>query len=139
MRTVIDKSIGMTARIVVIVLFSLASAWLCALAFVAALNVSLPPTDSGYHQTLTQSLQDPAIWFSVTVNAWLFGIVAIPMVWFASIGKPLFRTLATILGAVLTEILLVTPFFQYWGYFLAPVALLLACAVFWLLAPPRRP
>src|SRR5262247_3871848 len=104
-------------RFFVVLALSLACSWVAAFVFVAVLNATLPSTDSGYGQTLGQTLRDPFVRLVMNEIALISGVVAAPFVAWALRGRSLLRAIPWALGAVLLEIVLVTPAFHYLAWF----------------------
>ena len=90
------------------------AASVCALVFVVMLRFSLPPSDEAYGMPVTQFLTDPFVFFGAVYGAAFLGALSFPFAYFATRNRRLFTSTFFIFGAVIMEILLVTPF-AGWG------------------------
>lgn len=101
----------------------LGAALVCAFAFVVMLRFSLPPTDEAYGAPLSQLFSDPFVFFGAVYGGVFFGLVSFPFAYLAVRKARLAPASLFTFGAVLGEILFVTPFLGWVGLFGAVPAL----------------
>jgi hypothetical protein len=114
-----------------ILTFCMASAFVCAFAFVLLFQRSLPPSDRAYGLPLLRVFSDPLVSGGAVYGAILFGIASFP---FMLIALPKQRYLSgafIVLAVVLCEIVVVTPFFGWFGFIGSMPAFGLAWAYVW--------
>lgn len=107
----------------------LGAAFVCAFAFLVMLRYSLPPTDEAYGAPLSQLFSDPFVFFGAVLGAVFFGLVSFPFAYLAVRKARLAPAALFVFGAVLGEILFVTPFLRWGGLFGAVPALAVALSV----------
>jgi hypothetical protein len=119
----------------------LGAAFVCAFVYVATLRYSLPRTDTAYGASLSQVFSDPFVSVVAAFGAILFGLVAFPFAYFTVRNRRLAPAALFIFGMVLAEILLVTPFWGWFGLFGAlpsfAVALLVCRFSHWRIFTPH--
>jgi hypothetical protein len=113
-----------------VIVLSMLGSYVCALAFIAVLQWSLPPTDGAYRQGLAATLDDPFV--RVTAIGWAnaSGVLVSVVAFFALRGRNLRACFAIALVCVLTEIAVVTPFsggYAFLGTFPALAVALIWC------------
>ena len=89
------------------------AAFVCAFVFVAMLQLSLPPSDGAYGIPFPRIFSDPFVRLITITWAVIFGLISFPFVFFTIRKLRLLTTTLFVFGAVLGEIVLVTPF---WGW-----------------------
>jgi hypothetical protein len=96
----------------------LGAAFVCAFAFVAMLQLSLPPTDLDYGRlSLSGLLADHIMLDESLLGGFIFGCMSFPFAYFSLRDLRLLTTAPFVFGAVLAEIVLITPFFGWPGFF----------------------
>jgi hypothetical protein len=108
---------------------SMLGSYACALAFVAVLQWSLPPTDLAYGQGLSETLRDPFVRDIALSLANASGLLVSVVAFFALRGRSLLPCFAIVLAFVLAEIAVVTHFLG--GAGLPGAFLALAGALIW--------
>jgi hypothetical protein len=113
-------------RALTILALCMGAALVCAVVFVVMLQLSLPPSDLAYGAPLWKVLRDPFVFNIAARTALGVGLISFPFVYFATRKLRLVTSALFIFGAVLVEILLVTPFGGLLGFIGSPFALILA-------------
>jgi hypothetical protein len=86
------------------------AAFVCACVFLCMLWFSLPPDDAAYHAAPLAALTDPFFLSGAILVAVLVGLISFPFVYFTVSGLRLLTTVGFIVGVVLAEIVVITPF-----------------------------
>ncbi len=105
-------------------------AYTCALAYIAVLQWSLPPTDQAFGQDLSETLHDPFVWNTAVWFANAAGLAVWIPAFFAVRGRNLIVCFAVALASAIAEIAVVTPFlgpFAILGALLAITGALIWC------------
>lgn len=113
----------------VLLLVSIAGAFITALAFIVVAQLSLPPTDLAYGQSIAATLRDPFVRTLAGPVAFASGLLASPLLYFCLRRRRLAVTLPIVFGSVLTTVALITPFSRALGFFSAYAALIISCIV----------
>lgn len=113
----------------VLLLVSIAGAFITALAFIVVAQFSLPPTDLAYGQSIATTLRDPFVRTIAGPVAFVSGLLTSPLLYFCLRRRRLAVTLPIVFGSVLTTVALITPFSQSLGFFSAYAALIISCIV----------
>jgi hypothetical protein len=113
-------------RLFQIALLSFAGAVISAALFVAVLQRSLPPTDAAYGQSLISGLWDPFVIGCIVLSATVSALLTIPVAYFCLRGRQILPCAALAFLCVAIEIVVVTPWFGYAGWFGSYAALLAA-------------
>ncbi len=92
---------------------SFALAFALAITWVVMMTLTLPPTDGAYGQT---PFADPLVFPIMSIFASMAAILAYPWLYLALRDRPLPKSLASLAGVVLAEIVLVTPLNAAWGF-----------------------
>jgi hypothetical protein len=103
--------------------------FVCACFFLCMLWFTLPPDDAAYHGPPFAALIDPFFLSGAIVLAVLIGAIAFPIVYFTVRRLRLRTTAGFIVGIVLAEIVIVTPFDRRLGLVGTLPALALALCV----------
>jgi len=117
-------------RIPLVIVLSMLGSYVCALAFIAVLQWSLPPTNEAYGQGLAGTLDDPFVRIIAIGWANASGVLVSVVAFFALRGRNLLACFAIALACVLTEIAVVTHFLGGLGFpgaFIALVGALIWC------------
>jgi hypothetical protein len=120
------------------------AAFMCACVFLFMVWFSLPPSDAAYHSPPFVFLMDPFFVSGMIVAAVFVGLISFPFVYFAVRRLRLLTAAAFILGIVLAEIVVMTPFDRRVGFVGSLPALALALCIVrlsrWrLFRPPASP
>jgi len=106
------------------------------------LKLSLSPSDWAYHQSMSATFADPFVFHGAIDGAVFCGLLSFPFVYYALRTLRLLTAAPFVLGVVLGEILAVTPFVGWFGFFGALPALagaLLVCKFSgWRAFAPKR-
>jgi hypothetical protein len=100
-----------------------------ALAFIAAIQFALPPTDDAYGQGIIATLRDPFVRVVAIPVALLSGLLASPLLFFCLRRRRLAVALPIVFISVILAVAVTTPFSHLLGLFSACAALLLSCIV----------
>jgi hypothetical protein len=90
------------------------AALICAFVFVVMLQFSLPPSDGAYGLPIAKWLSDPFVFFGALYGGAVCGVLSFPFAYFGTLHRRLLTSALFVLGVVITEIVLVTPF-AGWG------------------------
>lgn len=113
-----------------VIVLSMLGSYVCALAFIAVVQWSLPPTDGEYGQGLAATLDDPSVRVIAIGWANVSGVLVSVVAFFALRGRNLLACFAIALACVLTEFAVVTPFLGgigFLGAFFTLVGALIWC------------
>lgn len=113
----------------VLLLVSIAGAFITALAFIVVAQLSLPPTDLAYGQSIAATLRDPFVRTIAGPVAFASSLLTSPLLYFCLRRHRLAVTLPIVFGSVLTTVALITPFSRSLGFFSAYAALVISCIV----------
>lgn len=113
----------------VLLLVSIAGAFITALAFIVVAQLSLPPSDLACGQSIAATLGDPFVRTIAGPVAFASGLLASPLLYFCLRRRRLAVTLPMVFGSVLTTVALITPFSRSLGFFSAYAALIISCIV----------
>ena len=102
-------------------------AFVTAFIFILVIQLTLPPDDLAYGQTIFTTFNDPFVRAVATPVACVSGLLASPLLFFCLRRQRLTLTLPIVFGAVLTAVVLTTPFSQRLGLFCAYAALAGSC------------
>jgi hypothetical protein len=116
-----------------VALFVFAASFLSAMLYVVVLQLTIPPSDSAYGQSLRETFDDPFVRSIATTGAAVFALVVLPFALFCLRDNWLRNGLISA-GVVLVFIAIVTPFSPFFGAFGSPVVaiLILLLLRFWL-------
>lgn len=84
-----------------------------AVTYVVVMTLTLPPSDGAYGQA---PFADPLVFPIMCIGAAVAGVVVCPFYYFALRTRPFFKSLAIVMGVVLAEIMVVTPFDSGLGF-----------------------
>jgi hypothetical protein len=118
-------------RALTIFVFCIVAAFVCAFAFVLLLQRSLPPSDSAYGLPLSRVFSNPFVSGGAVEGAIVFGVTSVPFMYIALPQRRFLKGAFIVFVVVLSEILLVTPFFGWLGLFGSLPAFGLAWAYVW--------
>jgi hypothetical protein len=110
-------------------IFNLLAAFACAVAFVAALHFTLPKSDLAHGVPFLRFLQDPFVLFGILGIGGLSGFVSFFILTLRLKGRPRYRCTLFILGIVLLQLIVFTPFLQYLAWLLSYVTYLVALTI----------
>jgi len=129
-------------RVLKVLALSIGASEVCAFVFVVMLHFSLPPSDSAYGIPPLELFKDPFVSTSAIYGAALSGLFSFPFAYFAVRNRRLLTSALFVFAAVVAEILLVTPFANWWGFLgsfpALAVALLLVGFSQWQLFAPTH-
>src|SRR5450759_2784364 len=91
-------------------LFAMAGAFITAFVFVVVIYLSLPPTDSAYHQGLANTFADPFVFTIASLVAVVSGLLVSPVLYFCLRRKSLSFALPIVFGSTLVAVFTLTPF-----------------------------
>ena len=100
----------------------------CAFVFVAMLELSLPPTDAAYGKGLAIFV-DPFVICGMIFYATIAALIAFPIARFCLKGRRLLTCSLFVVGIVLAEVVVVTPFWG-WGGFVGSFPALIGALLF---------
>src|SRR5258708_23100736 len=106
-----------------------AAAFGCAFVFAAMLQFSLPPTDAAYGKG-SGIFSDPFVLGGLIIWASIAALISFPIAWYCLKRRKLLKCSVFVVGIVLAEIMIVTPFWGWRGFlgsFPALIAALLFC------------
>src|SRR5437773_901302 len=99
-------------RPLLILFICFAASFGCAFVFVAMLQFSLPPTDAAYGKG-SGIFSDPFVLGGLIIWATIAAVIAFPIAWYCLKRRKVLVCSTFVVGIVLAEIMLVTPF---WGW-----------------------
>jgi len=105
------------------------AAFVCACVFLCMVWFSLEPSDAAYHAVPWAALMDPFFLSGAILVAVVIGLISFPFVYFTVRRLRLPTTAAFILGIVLGEIVVMTPFDRRLGFIGSLPALALALCI----------
>jgi hypothetical protein len=108
-------------------LVSLFGAFVTATALIVVIQLSLPPTDLAYGQSIFTPYSDPFVRAIVIPVAAVSGLLASPLLYFCLRRRRLFIALPIIFSSVLAAVVMITPFSQVLGLSSAFGALVVSC------------
>jgi hypothetical protein len=91
-----------------VLLFTVFASYFCATMHLLAIWLSLPPTDTAYHQPLV--FLDPFVWAVALPVSTLIGLVIFPVALYSLWHRDLLRCSFLVLGLASLTILCLTPF-----------------------------
>jgi len=118
-----------THSFAVFMLVGFIGAFVTAFAFIAIIQLTLPPTDGAYGQGIFGTLRDPFVRAIATPVALVSGALASPLLYFCLRRRRLAVALPIVFGSVLVAVAITTPLDQLFGLFSAFAALVVSCIV----------
>jgi hypothetical protein len=115
-------------RVLQVALFVFAASYLSAMLYVVVLQLTLPPSDLAYGQSLRQTFDDPFVRSIALTGATIFALIVLPFALFCLRDNWVRNGLISV-GVVLAFIAAVTPFSRFLGAFGSP-ALAIAVLLF---------
>ena len=110
-------------------LVGLIGAFVTAFAFIAALQLTLPPTDGAYGQGIFTTLDDAFVRAIATAVALVSGALASPLLYFCLRHRRLTVSLPIVFGSVLLAVAVTTPLSKLLGLFSGFAALVVSCII----------
>jgi hypothetical protein len=104
-------------------------AFVTAFTFIAVIQLTLPPTDEAYGQSIFGTLRNPFVRAIATPVALVSGALASPLLYFCLRHRRLVVALPIVFGSVVVAVAVTTPLDQLFGLFSAFVALVVSCIV----------
>lgn len=104
-------------------------AFLTALIFLVVLQLTLPPADEAYGQSVFSTLADPIVIAIATPVALAAGALATPLLYFCLRDRRLSISLPIVFGSVLVAVIVTTPLSPLLGLFSSIAALIISCIV----------
>lgn len=111
--------------------FSMSAAFVCAFTAGYLLQLSLPPSDGAYGIPLSKVYDDQLMLFSTAASALIGGIASLPFMYVAPPQRRFFPGALIVFTAVLAEVVSITPLFGWVGVFGAIPTFLLTWALVW--------
>jgi hypothetical protein len=118
-----------THSFAVFLLVGFVGAFVTAFAFIAVIQLTLPPNDEAYGQGIFRTLRDPFVRSITTTVALISGALATPLLYFCLRHRRLTVALPIVLGSVLVAVAVTTPLDQLFGLFSGFAALVTSCIV----------
>jgi hypothetical protein len=118
-----------THSFAVFLLVGFIGAFVTAFAFIASIQLTLPPTDGAYGQGIFGTLGDPFVRAIATPVALVSGALATPLLYFCLRHRRLTVALPIVFGSVLVAVAVTTPLSPLFGLFSAFAALVVSCIV----------
>ena len=94
-------------RPIVVLVLSFVLAFVFAITWVITMTLTLPPTDGAYGQA---PFEDPLVSPIMSTFATIAAVIVFPFLYFALRDRPLPKSLGILVGVVILEIIVVTPF-----------------------------
>ncbi|HZN41559.1 MAG TPA: hypothetical protein VFD82_22325 [Planctomycetota bacterium] len=102
-------------------------AFVTAFAFIAVLQLTLPPTNLAYGQGIIETLRDPFVRAIATPVAIASGALATPLLYFCLRHRRLSVALPIVFASVLIAVAITTPLHPWLGLYSAFAALVCSC------------
>ena len=113
----------------VFLLIGVVGAFVTALAFIATIQFTLPPTDGAYGQSILTTLGDPFVRTIATPVPLVSGLLASPVLFFSLRRRRLAVALPIVFSSVILAVAVTTPLSHLLGLVSAFVALVLSCVL----------
>jgi len=113
----------------VFLLIGVVGGFVIALAFIATIQFTLPPSDGAYGQGVFTTLGNPFVRTIVTPVALVSGLLASPVLFFSLRRRRLAVALPIVFSSVILAVAVTTPLSQLLGLASAFVALALSCVL----------
>ena len=113
----------------VFLLIGVVGGFVTALAFIATIQLTLPPSDGAYGQSILTALGDPFVRTIATPVALVSGLLASPLLFFSLRRRRLSVALPIVLASVILAVVVATPLSHLLGLASAFVALVLSCVL----------
>ena len=110
-------------------LVSMLGAFVTAIAFVIAIQLSLPPTDLAYHQGISKTFDDPFVRDIAFFVAFWCGVFASPLLFFCLRNRKLRVALPIIFVSVLLAVCISTPLSPLLGLISSVMTLVVTCII----------
>jgi hypothetical protein len=98
-----------------ILLLTIAGALITAFVFVVTIYLSLPPTDSAYHQGMANTFADPFVLTVALFWALVSGLLVSPVLYFCLRRRRLALALPIVLSSTLITVVILTPVSAIFG------------------------
>jgi hypothetical protein len=116
-------------KAVFLFLVSVVGGFVTASVHMIAIQLSLPPTDLAYGQSLLSIWDDPFVRTIAVPVALFSGILVSPVLYFCLRRRRLSVALPIVFGSVLGTVALLTPFSHLLGWFCGYAALVVSCII----------